>query len=67
MIHVLLKMSREIIISLTLVFWFELPVSRPGPGGHGSGAEVRIFSGLRRKLQTHGGDVSFSNRNHIPV
>lgn len=46
---------------------FELPVARPGPRGHGPGAEVRVLSGLRRQLQAHGGDVSLADGNHIPA
>lgn len=54
-------------ISLTLVLRFELPVARSSPRGHGPGAEVWILPGLRGQLQAHGGDVSLSNGNHIPV
>ena len=31
---------------LTLVFGFELPVTRAGPGSHGPGAEVGVLPGL---------------------
>lgn len=56
-----------VLVSLTLVFGLELPVAGSGPGGHGPGAEVRVLSGLGRQLQTHGGDVSLSDWNHIPA
>lgn len=45
----------------------ELPVAGSSPRGHGPGAEVGVLPGLRGQLQTHRGDVSLSNGNHIPV
>lgn len=52
--------------SLTLVLGLELPVSGPGPGGHGPGAEVGVLAGLRGQLKTHGGDVALPDGDHVP-